>query len=55
MTHVVLPEHVAHDGRYEAGVHEGDECGSRRPAEVAPAILVQLCSDGVCQYPEGKR
>jgi hypothetical protein len=42
MTHIVLPEHIAHDGGHEAGVHEGDECGARCPAEVTPAVLVQL-------------
>jgi hypothetical protein len=41
-THIGLPEQIAHDDRDEAGVHEGDECGARRPAEVAPAVFVQL-------------
>ena len=55
MAHIILPEHIAHDDRYEAGIHEGDEGGARRPAEVAPAILVQLFGDRVCQCFAGRR
>lgn len=53
MTHIILPEQIAHHGRYKAGVHERDECCSRCPAEVAPAILVQLCDVGICQNSKG--
>ena len=40
MTHICLPEQIARDKRYKASVHEGDEGGSRRPPEVAPAVFV---------------
>ena len=41
-THIRLPEQIPRAKRHKTCVHEGDECGARRPAEVTPAVLVDL-------------
>jgi hypothetical protein len=42
-THICLPEQISCAEGYEASVHEGEECCAWCPAEIAPAVFVELC------------
>ena len=42
-THILTPEQIPHAERYKTSVHERHESGSRGPAEISPAVLVECC------------
>jgi hypothetical protein len=43
LTHIRSPEQVPQRRRDETRIHEADPGGTRRPAEVAPAVFVEVC------------